>query len=58
MSRDQGAVAAVLVRAAPPSRPRHSPNVPHPGAGWAGASPEPAPRTDAPPTANHHQGRR
>jgi hypothetical protein len=31
---------------------RPSPSAPHPGAGWAGANPEPASRTDAPPTAN------
>ena len=28
------------------------PSVPRLGAGWVGANPEPAPRTDAPPTAN------
>jgi hypothetical protein len=30
------------------------PTCPHRGARWAGANPEPTPRTDAPPTANHH----
>jgi hypothetical protein len=41
-----------------PAHSRRSPSVPHPGAGWVGANPEPAPRTDAPPTANHHPERR
>ena len=36
-----------------PCRPRHSPSVPRQGARWVGANPEPSPRTDAPPTANH-----
>ena len=53
MSGHQGVDTALLGRAATaPADPRHSPSVPHRGAGWAGANPEPAPRTDAPPTAN------
>jgi hypothetical protein len=32
--------------------PCHAPACPDRGAGWVGANPEPAPRTDAPPTAN------
>jgi hypothetical protein len=32
---------------------RHSPSVPHPGAGWAGANPEPRHGRTRPPTANH-----
>ena len=34
--------------------PTGSPSVPHPGARRVGANPDPAPRTDAPPTANHY----
>ena len=37
-----------------PADSYHSPSVPHPGARWVGANPDPTPRTDAPPTANHH----
>jgi hypothetical protein len=35
-----------------------TPSVPRSGARWAGANPEPIPRTDAPPTANPTPGGR
>ena len=40
--------------AAMPSRLPPLPWRAHPGARWVGANPDPTPRTDAPPTANHH----
>ena len=52
MSRDQGAVAAVLVRAAPPPPPPPPPPRAPPRGPGGGAKPAPPPRTDAPPTAN------
>jgi hypothetical protein len=54
VSGDQGVDAAVLGRAATvPADPVTPPACPA-RARWVGANPEPAPRTDAPPTANHH----
>jgi hypothetical protein len=52
-SQNRSAALPGLCRDAQPD-PYHSPSVPHPGARWAGANPDPTPRTDAPPTANHH----
>jgi hypothetical protein len=52
MSRDQGAVAAVLGRAAPPADPAPPPACPAKGPGGRARTRNPHPRTDAPPTAN------
>ena len=38
--------------------PTAPPACPAQGPGGVGGNPDPTPRTDAPPTANHHQGRR
>ena len=59
MSRDQGAVAAVLVRAAPPSRSRHPPACPAKGPGGRARTRNPHPgRTRPPPPTHPLLGRR
>jgi hypothetical protein len=51
VSRDQHLAAARSSCAGSPQPTPHSPGVPS-RARWVGANPDPAPRTDAPPTAN------
>jgi hypothetical protein len=51
--QDLTAALPGLCRDAQPT-PTAPPACPTPGARWVGANPDPAPRTDAPPTANHH----
>ena len=51
-SQDLSAALPGLCRGGQPT-PTAPPACP-PRARWVGANPDPAPRTDAPPTANHH----
>jgi hypothetical protein len=58
VSGNQDLSAALLgLRRESPANSLPLPSVPDRGDRWAGANPDPTPRTDAPPTANHHPKR-